>query len=511
MLDDVPAARLPVTVQRQIMRAVRRDGLGLFVSGGEAAFAPGGYSGSPLASALPVTIRQGRKTEDPSVALAVVIDTSGSMLGTPLDLGKQVARLAVRTLTPADSVGVVEFYGGRQWVTPMQPARNIPEIERAIARVQAQGGSEHLFDALQEAYYGLKNTEARYRHILVISDAGVEEDRYPQLIRHMAEDQVTTSTVLVGGDISGETRMTQWARLGRGRFYSVRDEFSLVEIDLKQPQEEPESGYRRGAFPLRAASNAPWWRDMRLGGMPALEGYAQAGDRAEAQTFLRTSTGDPILASWQYGAGRVTALTTEPVGEGARSWRAWPAYGEWLSRAVVRTADRRPDFDVQATRRFDHLAIAARRLRATTGDTPEIRLVGPDDEVVAADIPTEEKAPGLFVADLAFEPGRPALIEVRANGRVTRAARPALSDIAADGRLPQSKGLPLARLAKLTGGVHLADASRAGSLPQRPSGELAATDLWSWLCWLALALYLGELVYRRWPSRPAFARRGPAR
>ncbi|MBX3485119.1 VWA domain-containing protein [Phenylobacterium sp.] len=504
VLDDVPATRLWPVAQRQLMHTVQEDGMGLFVSGGEAAFSSGGYFGAPLASALPVTIRQDQKSEDPSVALVVVIDTSGSMLGAPLDLGKQAARLAIRTLGPADSVGVVEFYGGRQWVTPLQPARNIPEIERAISRVQAQGGSEHLFDALQEAYYGLKNTEARYKHILIISDAGVEPDRYPELIRHMAQEQVTTSTLLVGGDVAGETRMAQWARLGRGRFYSVRDEFSLVELNLKQPQEKPEPGYRRGAFPLRTTSNAPWWRDVNLGGMPPLEGYARAGERPEAQTFLRTSKGDPILASWQYGAGRVTALMTEPVGEGTRSWSAWPTYGAWLSRAVARTMDRRPGFDVQVIRYFDHLVISAQRLRATGGDAPEIRLVGLDG--VATGVSAEEKAPGLFIADLSFEPSRPALVEVQADGRLERVASPAFSDIVADGPVPQSKGLPLAQLARLTGGTHLANPSEADSLILKASGELGATDLWSWLCWFALALYLTELAYRRWPSRPAFAR-----
>lgn len=505
LVDDVPAARLPANAQQALLNTLHEDGTGLFFSGGEAAFAAGGYFGAPLASALPVTIKQDQKTEDPSVALAVVIDTSGSMRGTPLELGKQVARLAVKKLTPADSVGVVEFYGGRQWVAPMQPARNIPDVERAISRVQAQGGSEHLFDALQEAYFGLKNTQARYKHILVVSDAGVEADRYAQLIRHMAQDQVTTSTVLVGGFAEGEPRMAQWARLGRGRFYIVRDEFSLVEINLKQPQEKPEPGYKRGSF---AAASSPleggWWRGMDLGASPPLDGYAQAGERPQAETLLRTASGDPLLASWQYGAGRVTAMMTEPVGEGTRAWRGWNDYGAWLSRVVSRTIDQRPAFDVHVTRRMDRVTVAAQRLDGRSTGVPVIRLVGAT--TVAAQR-VEEKAPGLFVAELPLAPATPAQVEVRDGDLLERAADPAFSDVAQDGRSPRAWALPLAQLARLTGGVHLTDPSRAGSaLPAgRGGGDLVATDLWSWLCWLALAVYLAEIVYRRWPSRRPFA------
>jgi Mg-chelatase subunit ChlD len=220
MLDDLPAARLPAPAQRSLLQAVRQDGLGLFYTGGQKAFATGGYDRTPLGDALPVSLRQDEKLEQPSVALAIVIDTSGSMKGQKIELAKQVARFAVGKLTPLDSVGVVEFYGAKQWAVPMQPARDTPEVERAIGRMEANGSSV-LFPAIQEAYYALKGTNARYRHILVITDAGVEEQRYQQLLTHIADDRITVSTALVGADPEGEEKMALWARWGRGRYYAI--------------------------------------------------------------------------------------------------------------------------------------------------------------------------------------------------------------------------------------------------------------------------------------------------
>lgn len=500
LLDDVPASSLAVAAQQRLIDAVRSRGLGLMVSGGESAFAAGGYAGSPISAALPVTVRQDEQTEDPSVAIAVVIDTSGSMLGTPLELGKQVARLAVRKLTPADSVGVVEFYGGRQWVAPMQPARDIPEVERAIGRVQAQGGSEHLFGALQEAYYGLQNTQARYRHILVISDAGVNADRYPQLIRHIAQDQVTVSTVLVGGSVEGESRMAQWARLGRGRFYVVGDEFSLVEINLKQPQQKPQPGVKRGGFALASSAPSFGWGSLAAAPPRQLDGYAQTGVKPLAETLIRTTTGEPILASWQWGAGRVTALMTEPVGEGTANWRAWPGYGDWMRDLIARTADPRPDWDVRLGRVGDRVKVVAQRVRAAEGGAPQIRLVdafGRAGPLLSA----TERAPGLFTAEAAAPANMTAQAEVRDARSVSRAVSPAVSGGQPDRPVSETDGLPLDQLARLTGGAVLEDPSRTPSMVSQMQSPTSAVDLWGWLCWLALALYVVDIVYRRWPPR----------
>lgn len=502
VLDDVPAAQLPVEAQRRINRAVSRDGTGLLASGGLSAFGSGGYAGTPLGAALPITARQQEKQIQPSVALAIVIDSSGSMQGERLELAKQIARQTVRKLTPNDWIGVVEFYGARQWSVPMHHATDIPDIERSIGRMQAQGASV-LFPALQEALYGLKDVEARYRHILVISDGGVAEDRYQQLIRHIADSRINLSTVAVGGQVDDEKSMAEWARIGRGQFYSVPDEFSLIELDFKQPQTKPQPAYRDGSFAVRAAPEDMGWGGRRVAAAPPLSGYVPVQLRPEAQALLRTAEGDPVLSSWQVGGGRVMALATEPLGAGTTNWRGWPGYGGWLARVLAMTARRDPAFDVTIARRFDWLTVAVQRLGAASAGqerAPTLTLVDEAGRTMRTVAPLEARAPGLFEADFAWPSAQPARVEVRDGDRLVYAADAARSDLAPVDAMPASMALPMAILSQRTGGWHRETPELApGALPA-PTG-LAATDLWPWFALLALTLYLAELGYRRWPSR----------
>ena len=501
MIDDLPAAHLPVAAQQSLNRAVAQDGTGLFVSGGMAAFGAGGYADTPLGAALPVIARGQEKQVRPSVALAIVIDSSGSMQGDRLELAKQVARQTVRKLNGNDWVGVVEFYGARQWSVPMHHATDLPDVERAIGRMQAQGASV-LFPALQEAFYGLKDLDARYKHILVISDGGVAEDRYQQLLRHIAENRINVSTVAVGGQVDDEKSMADWARVGRGRFYSVPDEFNLVDLDFKQPQTRPDPGYRSGTVAVRGETRPGWSDGASLSAPPPLSGYVPTRARPDTQVLLRTDGGDPIVSSWPVGSGRVTAMMTEPLGAGSANWQGWRDYGRWLARLLAMTARSRPDLTVEAARRFDRLTIIVRRNGpgSVSGTVPAITLVDANGRPQRRIDGIEERAPGLFTADIAWPAKEPARIEVRDGNDIARTADPASSDVRPVDAMPDFMALPLARLSSRTGGWHRDDPAAEPGKVQRIGG-LRATDLWPWIALLALGLYLFDIGYRRWPSR----------
>lgn len=492
MIDDLPAARLSDAAQRQLQRAVEQRGIGLIYAGGEAAFGDGGYQRAPLASALPVTFRQEERAEKPSVAVAVVIDSSGSMSGQPLELSKYVARLAVRNLTPQDQFGVVEFYGAKQWAVPMQPVRNAPAIERAIGRMQAQGSSV-LFPALQEAYYGVKGAPTRYKHVLVISDGDVSNGAFEQLIRHMAADGVNVSTVVPVAGERGIDNMAQWARWGLGRFYYVPDDASLVQLDLSVPGTTALPNYRPAAAPLRTTVGQDWWRDIGSPVPPPVVGMVRVDVRPEADTIL--SAGTPLLASWLYGRGRVTAMMTEPLGQGTRGWAGWPRYGEWLARVVSRTVSSEVPLTVALDRNGGDVSVIVQRTDGAGGRTPEAQLE-PGSRIALT-----QRAPGLYVGTVALPPDRAALVSVRDGDLLVRVADRAHSDSAGGRPFSGLRALPLAGLAHVTGGTASdADADRPVPLSS-DAGDRIAVALWGWAAFAALLLYLTEITYRRWPSR----------
>ena len=83
-----------------------------------------------------------------------------------------------------------------------------------------------------------------------------------------------------------------------------------------------------------------------------------------------------------------------------------------------------------------------------------------------------------------------------------------LDDVSAETQVDPVRGLDLEALAKATGGAYLEPAGfSSGRFDRAPddsaafdrSGSLSATRLWPGLFLLALLLYLGEIVWRRWP------------
>ena len=360
LLDDIPARLLSDEFQARLGEAVVERGMGLMMSGGEASFADGGYFDTAVAELLPVEITGEDDISDPSVGLALILDTSGSMGGTRIELAKQIARIAVRRLQPHDRVGIVEFYGAKHWAVPMQPASNKIEIDRAIGRMKAIGGTV-LYPAIQEAYYGLKNINTRFKHIILVTDAGVEDANYEAMVRNISRDNINVSTILVGQG-GHNLVMSDIANWGQGRFYGVGNQFSLVELVLKRPTVRKAVRYKRGSFALDALGGPGWWGPVNPASLPPLDGYAQVEPRQGAEVLVRIADARyPVLSSWRYGLGRVSALMTEPAGGGTESWRGWADYAEFLGRIVARTASDLEPFRLKMERDGHQARLSVRR------------------------------------------------------------------------------------------------------------------------------------------------------
>ncbi|MHC4993267.1 MAG: VWA domain-containing protein, partial [Planctomycetota bacterium] len=337
VLDDVPADRVPEQVQQAITEAVADEGLGLVMSGGRSSFGAGGWHETVVESVLPVELVQKEEKRDPSTTLVVVIDTSGSMSGARVQLAKETARLAIRRLMPHDKVGIVEFYGAKRWAAPIQPASNRIEIERALNRLDAGGGTV-ILPAIEEAFYGLQNVDTRYKHVLVLTDGGVEAGPFESLLRRMSDEGINVTTVLTGGGVHSEF-LVNLANWGKGRFYSVPNRFNLPEVIFKQPSSAKLPSYRQGAHAVRARGGRGWWGSVDPTNVPPLAGYVETRSRPGAEVLLETVEGaHPVVSTWRWGLGRVTTIGTEPVGAGTGTWREWGEYGRALARLLERTA-----------------------------------------------------------------------------------------------------------------------------------------------------------------------------
>ena len=506
MLDDLPARSLPEDAQQALADAVKNDGVGLLHSGGEAAFADGGYFATAVAGLLPVELAGDEDKIDPSVGLAIILDTSGSMAGTRIELAKHIARIAVRRLQPHDRIGIVEFYGNKHWAVPMQPASNKIEIDRAIGRMQAIGGTV-LYPAVQEAYYGLLNVNTRYKHILVITDAGIEDSNYEAMIRRMSRDRINLSTILVGQGGHNQI-MSDMANWGQGRFYSVGNQFQLVELILKQPSTKKPSRYRQGVFGVEGLGGRGWWAGVDNTALPPLNAYVEVERRDGAEVLIEAQhRRHPVLATWRYGLGRVTAFMSEPIGAGTEGWSDWDGYAEFLGRVLARTAADNTPFDLALARRHDVVTLTARRNLRDESSTPTAYLLDADGGVITeSPVAFREYAPGLFEADIPTQPDAAVRAVVDAGKRgLQRVAARAGSDTSGERQVDPALALDLNGLSALTGGTALAPADIRDGRLAAGSGELSfvVTRIWPWLLLLALSMYLAELLYRRWPREAA--------
>jgi hypothetical protein len=497
MLDDRPAESLPAVFQQRLLAKVQHDGLGIFFSGGRAAFGAGGYAKSMLAAALPVNLVQREEQRDPSVALAIILDSSGSMAGLQLELGKQVARLATRRLQPHDEIGIVEFYGAKSWAVPLQSARNRLEVDRAIGRIQADG-STVLYPAIEEAYYGLKKSQARYKHIVMITDAGVEDAGFEKLIRRIAADGVAVSTVLVGQAYS--PLLADMARWGGGKYYSVTDKFSLVDLDFREPSSERLPAYRQGMFGVKSQGGTGWWGTAGSLQPPPLRGYAETKRRKEAEVLLETqSASHPVLSSWHYGLGRVTAFMSEPVGEGTANWRQWPEYGAMLGRVLARTASDYEPFGFELARDDYEITLRARRYSPEGSLRP--RAVSIED--APRELQFRQVAADLFEAVDIIDPRKElrvlaSIAGAGDGGFSRRLVSPALEDVSPETQVDPRRSLNLQALAGVSGGGLIdKDAPRLPAVSKRQAGSFSLAQLSPWILLLGLLTYLGELCYRR--------------
>ena len=503
MLDDLPARELDAAAEQTIMDAVQQSGLGLFVSGGEAAFGDGGYATRDIAELFPVEIEGDEDLSDPSVGLALIVDTSGSMAGTRIELAKQIARVAVRRMQPHDRIGIVEFYGAKHWVVPMQSASNKIEIDRAVGRMKAIGGTV-LYPAIQEAYYGLMNVNTRYKHVVVITDAGVEESNYEDMVRRIHKDNIHVSSILVGQG-GHNLIMSDIANWGQGRFYSVANQFNLVELIFKRPSTKKPSRYRRGEFALQARGGTGWWGEVDRSAITPLSGYVEAKPREGAEILVKLADKPhAIVSTWRHGLGRVTSLLSEPLGFGTRNWQDWPDYAEFLARLIARTAADQAPFSLAMKRRHNTVVLTAKRLDGNASLMPEVGLVDfserPLDE---RKVLFSQSAPDLFEAELRVPPEESLLAVVSSSARfgVQRIASVAYADIAGETQVDWRRALDLRALSDLTGGDYLVETNQDDWRLEAGAGDLAkvVTRLWPYLLLFALLLFLADVTYRRWP------------
>jgi hypothetical protein len=236
-------------------------------------------------------------------------------------MAKEAAARSVGMLRPDDEAGVLAFDSVPQWVAPLTPLSQRDRLEASIGSIFAGGGTE-IYPALAAGFGALRDARADVKHLILLTDGrSGSGGSYGELTEQARVARVTISTVAVGDD--ADTGLLEaLARAGRGRYHLVVDPGEVPRVFVEETVMATRTILVDGRFVPTAASGGPLLRGLDR--VPPLDGYVGVTPKERAEVVLVAPEGDPVLAAWQYGAGRAVAWTPDLGGRWAGGWAGSP-------------------------------------------------------------------------------------------------------------------------------------------------------------------------------------------
>ena len=435
LLSDVPAYHVGPGQMAAISAYVRDLGGGFIMAGGPNSFGAGGYYGTQLERLLPVRFDSEKRQDQPTLALMLAIDRSGSMTGLKLELAKEAARATTEILGSSDLIGVVAFDSAARVLVRLQRAANRLRILGDIARLTSGGGTS-IKPALAEAYSQLGPASARVKHVILLSDGQSSYAGIPQLVDEMAQARITVSAVGVGGG-ADRTLLQMIAERGGGRFYHTDDPRSIPKIFTKETTQVARSAVVEESFKVRPVKQANVLGGIDWASAPPLRGYVSTRPKVGGEVLLVSSShGEPILATWRVGLGKAAAFTSDAKSRWASHWLRWRGFGQFwaqLVREVMRHRMRR-SFEMKA--RVDRGTV---RVSVDALDRADRFINGLDSTLTVLDprtpgrskisLPMEQDAAGRYTASFRLPFHGPLMLRAshRAGGKVVAESTAAIS------------------------------------------------------------------------------------
>lgn len=500
VLSDVSADQLSTSQMEMIRRFVGDLGGGFVMLGGNESFGLGGYYRTPVEEVLPVRCDFEKEKEKPGLGMVLVIDKSGSMGGQKLELAKEAARAAVMLLGDKDQIGVITFDGSPYWVSNVVSASQKAAVSDRIAGIRPGGGTT-MYPALSEAFQALSATRARLKHIIILSDGYSTPGDFDGIVKDMAAEQITVSTVGIGD--ADQALLERMAATGNGRYYFTSDVTAIPQIFAKETIRASKSAINEEPFlPLQIRATRVL-DGVNMDEAPFLLGYVVTRPKPTSEIILTSEAGDPLLAWWRYGLGMSVAFTSDAQSRWAAEWLTWDGYSRFWAQVFRHCLRKKSEsgfrFRVEQEDAGHRVVIDA---VGPSGQfinqrTTELTVISPD--LSPQTIPVRQTAPGRYEAmvDLNARGAWQLKVTQSVDGRVSdQQSRGIVVGYPAELRLRAVNERMLQQIAAASGGEFQPDP--ASVFTPRP-GEQAArpTPLWPWCLMLAILLLVLDVALRR--------------
>ncbi len=507
ILSDIAARSVGEVAMNALREYVERLGGGLIMMGGPNAFGVGGYYKSPLDEVLPVRLKAPDEEEKQSSAVAIVMDRSGSMAGEKLETAKSAAVAAAELLGRNDSLGVYAFDSEAHVVVPMTRLTSMSSVAGQIAAL-ASGGGTNLEPAFRQAREALQRVRAKIRHMIILTDGQTSGGGYEALAAQCRAEGMTISTVAIG-EGSHVGLLQAIAAAGGGQSYSTTDVASITRIFTQDTLMHTGQMLREEPFEAQVVEKSPLLGELEKWDAPALLGYVKTIRKASAQVPLVTDAGDPLLAHWRFGLGKVTAFTSDAKSRWGGLWISrWQGYSAFWGQVLRETA-RAPQgqkMDIRCTMQGADARLVVDVLEdaATRADGLDVQAevfhVGA--EVLGAPLRSvttlklRQEGPGRYEGR--FLPDEPGVYLVRAQAAGELVSAGLVHQPSSEASLGTTNDALLREVSAVTGGQVLSAASEALA-PTLPAAQTQAhEELWPLLVKLLLLLWMVDVLLRRW-------------
>ncbi len=501
ILSNVPAAALPQERMEAIRGYVRDFGGGLIVIGGDHAFTPGGYRRTTLEEVLPVWCDPNQQRQKPGLAMVLVIDRSNSMTkGGAIELAKEATRRAVAMLGPNDQLGVIAFEETSDWVSPLRPLTDKPQIIERINTIEPGEGTE-MYPAVEKAYLALNQTFAPLKHMIILTDGLSHPGDFQSLASEIARAGITVSTVGVGPEVAVPL-LQDIARIGRGHFYYCAEPAAIPKIFALDTASAGKLGISEQPFVPQVVHRERFLDGVDFRNVPLLWGHVETRPKPSGRVVLATKEGAPLLVWWRYGLGVSAVFTSDIQSRWAADWLKWSQFDRlWtqLARHAMRK-DQARDFllDVRCDGHHATVSLEAVDPSGRFLNNARAVLTVVDPEQKTRELPVDQIAPGRYATRLATPAEGAYCLELSltADGRTVFRQRAGLVVGYADEfkLRPADAGL-LRSVAEQTGGRYDPAPTELFAPTQRK--VVRAVAIWPYLLTGALLVFVLDIGLRR--------------
>jgi len=342
IFNNVPAFKVPSAFQDALNFYVREQGGGFMMVGGKQSFGSGGYFESAIDPLLPVSMELKNEHRKLSVAMAIVMDRSGSMSmsagagKSKMDLANTGAARAVELLGKMDQVTVFAVDSAAHKMVPLIEIKDKKNaIIGKIRKINSQGGGIYVYTGMAAAWKELKRSSAGTRHVILFSDAADSEEpgEYRRLLAEMTKEGCTVSVIGLGTPSDPDAKFLQdIAKLGKGRCFFTNRPADIPRLFAQETVTIARSAFVTDPVGTRATGK---WSEISarpFSWLPQADGYNLSYAREDATTSLATTDEylAPLVAHARRGIGRTAAVSFPLGGKYSAKVRTWPQYGDFI-------------------------------------------------------------------------------------------------------------------------------------------------------------------------------------